>query len=307
MKRIAALCFVITISTMAYAGLDEGQAAFDKKNYKTALKEWQPLASQGNVYAQRMLGIIYDLGLGGVIPDGEQAFAWYLKAAKQGDRFAQTKVGSAYQHGDGVAKDDKQAVFWYRKAAEQGSAAAQDNLNLMQSLAAAEQCTKNATTKLFDTAIRCTIRYDFRKAVKSAGNTVVREDQDYWIDQYKSGAVLEGSDVFEVGYTASGQFAYAEYTSPANMDTGKVVTVKDMIASKYGKPQKSNGDPALGEMEYMWKMKAGIEIFVSRGWPDTTVHLTYREPKNFAVMRDEIKKAQSASQQETHNKQSHAF
>jgi len=307
MKRFAVVLLCIMMSVQAFAGLDEGQAAFDRKDYKTALKEWQPLAEGGNAYAQKMLGMIYDLGLGGIRSDDKQAFGWYYKAAQQGDSMAQAKVGHAYQYGDGVAKDDKQAMLWYRKSAAQGNNLAQDNLRLMQAEADAAQCDKAATTLLFNTKIRCTNRDEFRQAVKSAGNVVKREDRDFWVDQYKSETVLDGSDEFSVGYTSAGAFAYAEYTIPSGMDTGKVVAVKEMVARKYGQPQKAHGNPDLGEVQYSWKVKDGIEIFVSRGWPDTTVFLTYREPKNNAVMQDEIKSAQAVSQQEKQNQQTQAF
>jgi len=35
-------------SLPAYAGFDEGKAAFDKEDYATALDEWRPLAKHGD-------------------------------------------------------------------------------------------------------------------------------------------------------------------------------------------------------------------------------------------------------------------
>ena len=85
---------------------------------------------QGNVDAQRLLGVMYARGKG-VAQDDKQAAAWYRKAAEQGDANAQGRLGGMYFHGRGVAQDDKQAVAWTRKAAEQGNVGAQGLLGEM--------------------------------------------------------------------------------------------------------------------------------------------------------------------------------
>lgn len=306
MKRIAILLLCITFSASATAGLKEGQAAFNKKDYKTAIKEWEPLARQGNVYAQRMMGMFYLLGLK-VEQDDKKAFFWYYKAAKQGDADSEAHVGAAYQYGDGVAQNDDLAIQWYRKAAAQGNDIAKSNLAMMQSAITSAKCRKTASTKLFNTLLRCATRNEFRGAVKSAGNKVEREDSKFWVDRYKSSAVLEGSKELLVGYTTDGKFATAQYTIPANMDASKIVKVKDMVASKYGKPHSSTGNPDVGEMEYKWTLRDGIQIDLWRGWPDTTVYLSYNEPENYAVMQNEINKEKGARQKARQARQNSAF
>lgn len=47
----------------------------------------------------------------------EEAFEYYLKAARQGDAEAQFYLGLCYNYGDGVEKDLSEAVVWFRKAA----------------------------------------------------------------------------------------------------------------------------------------------------------------------------------------------
>ncbi len=46
----AALCggFILGLTAPAWAGFDEGEAAFKRGDYATALREWRPLAEQGN-------------------------------------------------------------------------------------------------------------------------------------------------------------------------------------------------------------------------------------------------------------------
>jgi len=48
----------------AYAGYDEGIAAYKKNDFETALKEMEPLAKQGNAKAQVNVGMLYLLGQG---------------------------------------------------------------------------------------------------------------------------------------------------------------------------------------------------------------------------------------------------
>jgi TPR repeat protein len=69
---------------VATAGpLEDGQAAYQKGDYATALSNWRPLADQGNAFAQANLGLMYAQGLG-VPQDYAQAAAWNRKAADHG-------------------------------------------------------------------------------------------------------------------------------------------------------------------------------------------------------------------------------
>ncbi len=96
----------------------------------TALREWRPLAEQGNAKAQYNLGVMYDNGQG-VPQDYAKAVEWYRKAAEQGYADAQYNLGHMYDKGEGVTQDYAKAMGWYRKAAEQGDADAQHNLGVM--------------------------------------------------------------------------------------------------------------------------------------------------------------------------------
>ncbi len=161
------LLLLCIVNGTAFAGLDEGRAAFERGDYATVLTEVRPLADQGNAVAQAMIGEMYLNGYGtapdvqlalewfrkaaaqglagaqnilgnifrdghGVPQDEKQAVEWYRKAAAQGEPNAQVSIGKMYQDGaGGLPRDDKQAVEWYRKAAEQGYAIGQDNLGDM--------------------------------------------------------------------------------------------------------------------------------------------------------------------------------
>ena len=131
MKRIAlAVAVLVSLATPAWAGFDEGSAAYKRGDYETALREWAPLAKQGLAEAQYNLGTMYDGGRG-VPQDYAEAMKWYRRAAEQGEAVAQRGIGKMYRFGQGVPQDYGEAVKWYRRAAEQGEAVAQSILGAM--------------------------------------------------------------------------------------------------------------------------------------------------------------------------------
>ncbi len=103
---IAALCagFTLGLTAPAWAGFDEGVAAFNRGDYATALREFRPLAEQGNARAQYNLGVMYENGRG-VPQDYAKALQWYRKAAEQGVALAQNNLGVMYRKGRGVLGD----------------------------------------------------------------------------------------------------------------------------------------------------------------------------------------------------------
>ena len=99
----------------------------------------QNRAMDGNVEAQRALGMMYYNGKG-VPQDAAKAMEWFQKAAGQGYAAAQYNLGEMYYNenpfGDQpidavVRKDNTKAAEWYQKAAEQGFTEAQVKLGGM--------------------------------------------------------------------------------------------------------------------------------------------------------------------------------
>ncbi len=104
-------------TTAANCELRGGEyVAFDRANYATALKAWQPKANEGDAEAQFYVGEIYEKGLG-IAPDYDLAVLWYRKAAEQGNSSAMVNLGYLYEKGLGVPKDSVTALNWYRRAA----------------------------------------------------------------------------------------------------------------------------------------------------------------------------------------------
>jgi TPR repeat protein len=106
---------------------------------RSALKDYQLAANQGNVYAQRGLGLMYlDESYENTVVDEDaekaadkKAFKYFKLAADQGDVLSQYNLGDMYQKGQGVDWDAKQAYKYFKLAADQGNDKAQYNLGLL--------------------------------------------------------------------------------------------------------------------------------------------------------------------------------
>ena len=90
MRRLTAILCLTLALLFGSAGegwsadLQKGLDAFKNKDYATALREWKPLAEQGNADAQNNLGVIYNNGWG-VLLDFVRAHMWFNIAASSGN------------------------------------------------------------------------------------------------------------------------------------------------------------------------------------------------------------------------------
>ena len=99
MKKLVLLIFpllLFPLCTPAYADdYQDGRDAYGRKDYKTAIEKWKPLAEEGNGSAQYFLGLLYDQGKG-VPQDYKEAFKWYKLVAEQGNANAQEYVADVF-------------------------------------------------------------------------------------------------------------------------------------------------------------------------------------------------------------------
>ena len=93
MKRLIPIfLMLIFMSAPVYADdFQEGLDAYDRKDYKTALEKWKPLAEQGLADAQSNLGTMYQNGQG-VPQDYALAHMWWSLAGSNGDKDAVTNL-----------------------------------------------------------------------------------------------------------------------------------------------------------------------------------------------------------------------
>ena len=118
---------VEAMPSLVFGGYEDGTAAFERGDYKIALKEFKVLVGQNDPRGQYALGLMYDLGVG-VSLDFKEAIKWYRLSAEQGNANAQNNLATMYAEGEGVEKDYKKAVKWYKFAAKQGNFDAPNNL-----------------------------------------------------------------------------------------------------------------------------------------------------------------------------------
>jgi uncharacterized protein len=95
--------------------------AYDRADYKSALRVWMDLANAGDPDAMTNVGEIYERGLGGE-PNYAAAIIWYQKVidakgiSEQARSRALFNLGTLYEQGQGVDKDQLKALNLYRRA-----------------------------------------------------------------------------------------------------------------------------------------------------------------------------------------------
>jgi uncharacterized protein len=95
--------------------------AYDRADYKSALRVWMEQANLGDPAAMTNVGEIYERGIGGQ-PNFEAAIIWYQKViddkkiAEKDKSRALFNLGTLYEQGQGVEKDQLRALNLYRQA-----------------------------------------------------------------------------------------------------------------------------------------------------------------------------------------------
>ncbi len=102
--------------------------AYQTAVFAKARTEWEEQAAQGDIEAQRQLGVMYLLGHG-IDADYALALEWFNKAAAQGEHIAQYQLGVMYAEGKGVDQSNVQAHMWYSLAVQQGNPSARIRLD----------------------------------------------------------------------------------------------------------------------------------------------------------------------------------
>ena len=131
------------------ADFQKGFAAAQSGDYATALREWTPLAEQGDATAQFNLGLMYDNGQG-VPQNHKTAVKWYRLAAEQGIAFAQGNLGVMYGTGRGIIQNNVYAHMWLNIAASQGDKNAANNRDIV-----AKEMTPSQLEKAQELAREC--------------------------------------------------------------------------------------------------------------------------------------------------------
>ena len=121
-KPYVLISLLIALMVLPYPGY-----TISEDEFSTLLSS----ARQGNAEAQYKIGRLFDDGQE-MYEDDVMAFYWYEKAAVQGHKGAQFRLGKMLEFGDGyISINHKRALRFYKKAAEQGHPGAQYALGRM--------------------------------------------------------------------------------------------------------------------------------------------------------------------------------
>lgn len=111
-------------------------------------------AQKGDMYAQLMLGALFEDGSDSAIPQNiAEAVKWYAKAANQGYPKAQHNLALLYEDGRGVKQSYTEAAKWYAKAAKAGFSEAQNNLAVLYIMGNGVKQDRTQAEKLLTAAV----------------------------------------------------------------------------------------------------------------------------------------------------------
>jgi len=123
------IIFLALAPISAWAGMKEAKAAYEAKDYKTAFKEYLPLAEAGNYKAQYWIGHLYRYGYGRK-QNYKTAVSWFKRAVNNGAIATLISLGYMAGKGYGMPKSVDNEICYYRYAAERGNETAQWSLYL---------------------------------------------------------------------------------------------------------------------------------------------------------------------------------
>jgi hypothetical protein len=134
--------FLFSGSSVVFGGdFQDGVDAYERKDYKEAVKWYRLSAEQGIASAQYNLGFMYSNGQG-VPQDYKEAVKWYRLSAEQGHAFAQSNLGQMYLKGLGVPQDYVLAHMWFNLSSSQGITTAIKNRNIAEKKMTKQQIDK---------------------------------------------------------------------------------------------------------------------------------------------------------------------
>jgi len=112
------VCFAVTVgsSSVALTDFEDGKAAYQRGDYATALKEFRPLAEQGDTKAQLLLGLMYFEGRV-VAQDFVRANMWFNIGMANGDENARMGRDMVEKHmtATDISRAKKLAREWKAK------------------------------------------------------------------------------------------------------------------------------------------------------------------------------------------------
>ena len=142
----------IATEEVAEAAVEHNESKVELGNM--SVQEVINTAQKGDMYAQLMLGALFEDGTDPAIPQNTaEAAKWYAKAAKQGYPKAQHNLALLYEDGRGVPQSYTEAAKWYKKAAQAGFSEAQNNLAVLYIIGNGVKQDRDQAEKLLTAAV----------------------------------------------------------------------------------------------------------------------------------------------------------
>ncbi len=130
-KRVLVVNLILSLILItACSESNDPKILFDLGKYEKAFKLWEPMAEDGDLYAQNYLGIQYYLGLG-ADRNYKKANRWFEKAASDGFADAQYNLGGMYENGEFVEKSYVDAYKWFYAAKKNGNTHAERRMQAL--------------------------------------------------------------------------------------------------------------------------------------------------------------------------------
>jgi uncharacterized protein len=89
------------------------------RDYHQARHYLELAAQQGDAYAQKNLGMMYEYGEG-TGTNKPEAVHWYKQSADLNNTVGMERLARMYEAGEGITKDRAKAFYWYEKSATAG-------------------------------------------------------------------------------------------------------------------------------------------------------------------------------------------
>ncbi|MBI2236594.1 MAG: trypsin-like peptidase domain-containing protein [Magnetospirillum sp.] len=195
MRALVLALLLLLRPLSAFAGLDEGLAAYQRRDWVVAARELAPPAAERNPAAQARLGHIRLLGLGAAKNEAE-GLALLTAAATAGNAVGQFWLANAYLAGWGLPRDMAVAVQWLTKAADQGLPNAQVSLGDLKMRGFGMEKDEAGANALFQRA--------FDAGMVEAGSNLAAS---YWnargVAQDRTRAVAYARPAAEAGWPAA--------------------------------------------------------------------------------------------------------
>lgn len=275
-------------------------------NHEKSIGFLKEAINSGNYAAQAhsLLAAYYHNGWGGLPENLEKSYKHYALAAESNIPYAVYMLGVFHKDGLGNKTVDlDKAKQYFVKAEKLGDKNAKSQLKALSDL---ENCSKKSLS-LFGQSVECLSRDAVRKAVKSNKGKALREKNDYFADKYDASEMLDGGKELFV-YYIDGKFAAAEYKIQTKGGFGNDINaVKEMLSTKYGAPDRYDGNASVGKASYTWYPMKGKKIHAYRYWPSREVYLCFENIDNFKKMNDRVDEIQKEEKKKKYSAHSNNF